>query len=178
MRCNAGAELAFQRIEGVVSTKVGYIHGTKENPTYEQVCSGTTGHAEAVAVDFDASKVTYEALLDLFWDRLGDSALTLNRAGNDVRIGSHFPLATAKSTYQLFAFHGQWRSDHTLFASRCSSQVGTQYRSGIYYLSEEQRKAAEASVATRNARLGRPVVTEVVMSEGTPFYLAEDYHQR
>ena len=81
----AGAELAYQRVPGVVSTKVGYTQGTKQNPTYREVCSGTTGHAEAVAVDFDPSVVSFEALVDLFWERLGKSALTLNQVGNDVR---------------------------------------------------------------------------------------------
>lgn len=79
-----GAELAYQRVVGVVSTKVGYTQGQTEKPTYKQVCSGSTGHAEAVAVDFDPSKVSYKELVDLFWERLGKSALTLNQVGNDV----------------------------------------------------------------------------------------------
>lgn len=82
--CFWGAELAYQRVEGVVSTKVGYTQGSQANPTYQQVCSGSTGHAEAIAVDYDASKVSFGALVDLFWDRLGKSALTLNQVGNDV----------------------------------------------------------------------------------------------
>ena len=77
-----GAELAYQRIEGVVSTKVGYSHGQTENPNYKQVCSGSTGHVEVVAVDFDPKVVSYEKLLDLFWERLGQNALTLNQVGN------------------------------------------------------------------------------------------------
>lgn len=71
-------------MNGVISTKVGYTQGTTERPTYRQVCSGTTGHAEAVAVDFDPSAVSYKELVDLFWERLGKSALTLNQVGNDV----------------------------------------------------------------------------------------------
>lgn len=82
--CFWGAELAYQRVEGVDSTKVGYSHGEMENPTYKQVCSGSTGHAEVVAVDFDPNVVSYKQLVDLFWDRLGQSALTLNQVGNDV----------------------------------------------------------------------------------------------
>lgn len=69
---------------GVVSTKVGYTHGQTEQPTYQQVCSGNTGHAEAVAVDYDPSEVSFEQLVDLFWERLGESALKLNQVGNDV----------------------------------------------------------------------------------------------
>lgn len=80
-----GAELAFQRVEGVISTCVGYTQGKLVNPTYQQVVSDTTGHAEAVAADYDPSKVSYEELVQLFWNRLGKSALTLNQVGNDVR---------------------------------------------------------------------------------------------
>lgn len=134
--CFWGVELAFQRAEGVVSTRVGYTHGQKENPTYREVCSGDTGHTEGVAVDFDPKQTTYENLLDLFWERLGKSALTKNRAGND---------------------------------------VGTQYRSGIYYLNDEQKKAAEESAKAASERFGKPVVTEVLSAEGKPFWLAEEY---
>lgn len=84
-----GAELAFQRVEGVESTKVGYTQGNTEKPTYQQVCSGSTGHVEAVAIDFDPAVVSYSQLVDLFWERLGDSALTLNQVGNDVRLITH-----------------------------------------------------------------------------------------
>lgn len=77
-------ELAYQRVKGVETTKVGYSHGQLENPTYKQVSSGTTGHVEVVAVDYDPTVVSYEELLDLFWERLGRSAMTPNRVGNDV----------------------------------------------------------------------------------------------
>jgi peptide-methionine (S)-S-oxide reductase len=133
--CFWGVELAFQRHPGVVSTRVGYTHGKTENPKYREVCSGKTGHTEAVAVDFDPKVTSYEELLDLFWQRLGRSALTLNQAGND---------------------------------------IGTQYRSGIYYLNEEQRKAAEASAKRVSEKMGKPVVTEVVTVDEHPFYLAEE----
>ncbi|KAI0563045.1 peptide methionine sulfoxide reductase [Gracilaria domingensis] len=78
------APLAVARVKGVISTKVGYTQGTLVNPSYEQVCSGTSGHVEAVAVDYDESVVSYEELLELFWERLGRWALTLNQVGNDV----------------------------------------------------------------------------------------------
>lgn len=137
--CFWGAELAYQRVPGVVSTKVGYTQGQRENPTYREVCSGTTGHAEAVAVDYDPSAVSYEKLVDLFWERLGGSALTLNQVGND---------------------------------------VGTQYRSGVYFLDEDQKAIAEASAKAVSEKLGQAVVVEVVSGEEVPFYLAETYHQR
>lgn len=82
--CFWGAELAFQRVAGVVATRVGYTHGQTEKPTYEQVCSGRTGHAEAVAVDFDPARVSFEQLVEVFWERLGQSAMTPNQVGNDV----------------------------------------------------------------------------------------------
>lgn len=82
--CFWGAELAFQRVAGVVATRVGYTHGHTEKPTYEQVCSGRTGHAEAVAVDFDPAQVSFERLVEVFWARLGQSAVTPNQVGNDV----------------------------------------------------------------------------------------------
>mmetsp|Transcript_6796 Transcript_6796/g.20631 ORF Transcript_6796/g.20631 Transcript_6796/m.20631 type:complete len:366 (+) Transcript_6796:103-1200(+) len=82
--CFWGVELAFQREPGVTKTFVGYAQGETKNPLYEEVCEGETGHTEAVAVYYDPSKVSLERLLMLYWERLGKSALTLNRAGNDV----------------------------------------------------------------------------------------------
>jgi len=81
--CFWGVELAFQREPGVLSTTVGYTQGKVAKPTYRQVCSGETGHTEALYVEYDPSQVSYTRLLELFWTRLGDSALTLNRVGND-----------------------------------------------------------------------------------------------
>lgn len=81
--CFWGAELAFQREPGVLATKVGYTQGEKEEPTYQEVCSGATGHTEAVQVVYDPAEVTYERLLELFWDRLGDNRFLLNQVGND-----------------------------------------------------------------------------------------------
>ncbi len=80
--CFWGVEAAFQNIPGVVSTAVGYCGGTRENPTYQDVCSGTTGHAEVVQIDFDPAVVSYEALLDIFWHT--HDPTTLNRQGPDV----------------------------------------------------------------------------------------------
>jgi peptide-methionine (S)-S-oxide reductase len=137
--CFWGAELAYQRVQGVVSTKVGYTQGTKKEPKYREVCSGQTGHTEAVAIDFDPKVVSYEALVDLFWERLGRSALTKNKVGND---------------------------------------TGTQYRSGIYFLNDGQRAVAEASAKRAAEKLGKETVVEIKAQEGSPFYLAEDYHQQ
>jgi peptide-methionine (S)-S-oxide reductase len=81
--CFWGAELAFQREPGVIATKVGYTQGKKSNPTYEEVCSGTTGHTECVQVMYDPQQVSYERLCQLFWERLGESRYLLNQVGND-----------------------------------------------------------------------------------------------
>lgn len=81
--CFWGGELFYQRVNGVVATKVGYTQGDKLMPTYSEVCSGKTGHTEAIAVDFDPKKVSMEEIMDLFWRRLGSNAFTLNQVGND-----------------------------------------------------------------------------------------------
>lgn len=80
--CFWGVEAAFRQVDGVISTQVGYTGGSIENPTYEQVCSGRTGHAEAVAVEYDPSRVSYEDLLNVFWEN--HDPTTLNRQGPDV----------------------------------------------------------------------------------------------
>lgn len=137
--CFWGAELAYQRVRGVVSTKVGYTQGSKKEPKYREVCSGQTGHTEAVAIDFDPAVVSYKELVDLFWERLGRNALTKNQVGND---------------------------------------VGTQYRSGIYFMNIEQRVIAEESAKRVAKELGKgETVVEILPAEGKPFYLAEEYHQ-
>merc|ERR1712216_701894 len=133
--CFWGLELAFQRVPGVVSTSVGYINGHIKDPTYEQVCSGSTGHAEAVDMQFDPETISYKEILEVFWDQ--HDPTTLNRQGND---------------------------------------VGTQYRSGIYYHTEEQKKIAEASKAAEAERLGRPIATEIM--KASKYYMAEAYHQQ
>jgi len=127
----------FDNLDGVVSTKVGYTGGSKENPTYEEVCSGTTGHAEAVQVVYDSSKVTYEQLLDVFWRNVDPT--TVNRQ----------------------------------FADR-----GTQYRTAIFYHTEEQKRLAEESKKglDTSGRYDRPIVTEIVRAG--KFYEAELYHQK
>ena len=126
--CFWGVEVAFSKAAGVISTKVGYSGGNCENPSYEQVCTGATGHAEVVLVEYDESKTSYNELLDLFF-KIHDPT-TLNRQGPD---------------------------------------VGTQYRSAIYYFSEDQKALA-------SERIKPPIVTEV--AEATEFYPAEDYHQK
>lgn len=133
--CFWGVELAFQRVPGVLDTKVGYTQGRGAQPTYKQVCSGKSGHAEAVRVVFDARQVTYSELLALFW-RVHDPT-TLNRQKND---------------------------------------IGTQYRSGIYFHSETQREQANASRAEQQQLLRKPIVTEILAAKR--FWLAESYHQR
>ncbi|MGI9091750.1 MAG: peptide-methionine (S)-S-oxide reductase MsrA [Gemmatimonadaceae bacterium] len=135
--CFWGVETAFRQIPGVVATAVGYEGGTLDNPSYEDVCSSTTGHAEVVEVEFDPAEVGYNALLDVFWNN--HDPTTLNRQGPD---------------------------------------VGTQYRSAIFYADEEQKELAERSkeLMSQNARFKRPIVTEIVPA--TTFYRAEDYHQQ
>lgn len=129
-------EKPFDVIDGVVSTTSGYTGGTKVNPTYKQVSSGRTGHAESVQVEFDPSKVSYEALLDVFWRNVDP----LDGGGQ--------------------------------FCDR-----GDQYRTSIFYHSDEQKTLAEQSKAKLDdsRKFAKPIVTEVVAAE--TFYPAEDYHQ-
>ena len=135
--CFWGVEAAFQNVKGVVDTKVGYMGGSRQHPTYEEVCTNTTGHAEVVHLRYDPSQVTYEKLLELFW-RIHDPT-TLNRQGPD---------------------------------------VGTQYRSVIFYHSPEQKEAAEAMMhrLQQSGQYQKPMVTEI--KPATTFYPAEEYHQR
>jgi peptide methionine sulfoxide reductase msrA/msrB len=135
--CFWGMQEILRRIPGVVSTRVGYTGGTLANPTYEDLKTGKTGHAEAVEIVFDPSKISYEDLLEKHFFRMHDPTTT-DRQGND---------------------------------------VGSQYRSAIFFHSLEQRRAAER-VKERVARSGkwkRPIVTAIV--EAGPFTLAEDPHQ-
>jgi peptide-methionine (S)-S-oxide reductase len=135
--CFWGVEAAFRQTDGVVSTRVGYAGGTTENPTYGQVCAGRTGHAEAVEVEYDPQKVSYEELLTVFWEN--HDPTTMNRQGPD---------------------------------------VGTQYRSAIFYLSPEQKAAARASKERLQAsgKYRKEIVTEI--TPAPEFYMAEDYHQQ
>ena len=135
--CFWGVEATFRQIEGVVSTMVGYTGGHTEDPTYRGVCSGQTGHTEAVRVEFDPSKVSYEQLLDVFWSC--HNPTTLNRQGPD---------------------------------------VGSQYRSAVFYHSPAQEIAARASKdrLDRSGRFDRPIVTEITPAGA--FFKAEEYHQQ
>ncbi|MFN2606990.1 MAG: peptide-methionine (S)-S-oxide reductase MsrA [Acidimicrobiales bacterium] len=139
MGCFWGAERLFWPLDGVYSTAVGYAGGFTPNPTYEEVCSGRTGHAEVVLVAFDPSAVGYDALLKVFWE--GHDPTSGMRQGND---------------------------------------VGTQYRSAVYWSGDAQRAAAERSrdaFAERLAAAGFGAVTTEVAEAG-PFYYAEAYHQQ
>jgi peptide-methionine (S)-S-oxide reductase len=137
--CYWGAERAFWRVPGVWVTAVGNIAGFTPNPTYEEVCTGRTGHAEAVKVVFEPEKVSYEALLKVFWE-------------------AHDPTQ----------------------GMRQGNDVGTQYRSGIYWTSPAQRAAAEASRTAYQAALkaaGQGTITTEIVA-APDFYLAEDRHQQ
>lgn len=135
--CFWGVEAAFRQLPGVLSTSVGYLGGTMQNPTYRDVCSGRTGHAEVVQVTYDAERITYDDLLTVFWDN--HNPTTLNRQGPD---------------------------------------VGTQYRSAVFYHDDEQKSAAISSKdeRDRSGRFGKPIVTEI--TPATQYYEAEDYHQQ
>jgi peptide-methionine (S)-S-oxide reductase len=137
--CFWGAEQKFWELPGVYVTAVGYSGGPTPNPTYEEVCSGQTGHTEAVLVVYDPKQVSYEKLLKLFWE-------------------SHNPTQ----------------------GMRQGNDVGTQYRSGIYYFNDAQRREAQASKAAYEAALTArglgPITTEILPAP--EFYFAEDYHQQ
>lgn len=135
--CFWGVEAAFHKIEGVASTTVGYAGGSFKDPTYEDVCSGKTGHAEVVQVEYDPSKVSYEELLRVFWN-IHDPT-TLNRQGPD---------------------------------------IGTQYRSAVFFHNPEQEAAAIASKQKLQSsdRYQKSIVTEI--TPASEFYRAEDYHQQ
>jgi peptide-methionine (S)-S-oxide reductase len=137
--CFWGAEKNFWQTPGVVSTAVGYEGGFTPNPTYEEVCSGRTGHAESVRVVFDPAKVSYSDLLRVFWE-------------------SHDPTQ----------------------GMRQGNDIGTQYRSAIFYQSPQQKAEAEASRAAYQQRLtdaGYGEITTEIVPAGE-FYFAEDYHQQ
>ena len=138
--CFWGAERKFWELgDSVYVTAVGYAGGSTPNPTYDEVCSGRTGHNEVVLVVYDPKKISYERLLKTFWE-------------------SHDPTQ----------------------GMRQGNDVGTQYRSGIYVFTPEQRAAAEASKDAYNKALAAqrmgPITTEIV--DAPPFYFAEDYHQQ
>ena len=135
--CFWGVEAMFSHIEGVTATQVGYAGGETKDPTYEKVCTGDTGHAEAVEVEFDPAQVSYESLLEAFWNC--HDPTTLNRQGPD---------------------------------------VGSQYRSAIFYHDREQETAARKSkqaLDDSGPHMG-DIVTEIQAAQ--EFYRAEDYHQQ
>lgn len=135
--CFWGVEATFRKVPGVFATAVGYMGGALDNPTYEDVCSGRTNHAEVVKVVYDPRRVPYEELLGIFWEN--HDPTTLNRQGPD---------------------------------------MGTQYRSAVFYHDETQAEIARAVLKKLEAsgRFRRPIVTEI--SPATTFWMAEDYHQQ
>ncbi|MGH9340805.1 MAG: peptide-methionine (S)-S-oxide reductase MsrA [Acidobacteriota bacterium] len=133
--CFWGIEAAFSEVQGVTSTAVGYEGGRLENPTYQDVCTDKTGHAEVVELEYDLERVSFDELLNLFW-KIHDPT-SLNRQGPD---------------------------------------VGTQYRSAIFFHTPEQETAARASREKAQKNFNRPIVTEIVPA--AQFYQAEEYHQK
>jgi peptide-methionine (S)-S-oxide reductase len=135
--CFWGVEAAFRQTKGVTSTAVGYMGGGLRDPTYEDVCTDKTGHAEVVEVEFDPAQISYKDLLTVFWD--SHDPTTLNRQGPD---------------------------------------VGTQYRSAIFFHTPEQEATAKASkeALAKSGRFKRPIVTEIVPA--SDFWKAEEYHQQ
>ena len=132
--CFWGVEARFSAIKGVLGTRVGYTGGRTAEPSYAQVCSGRTGHAEAVLVEFDPKQVTYDELLEVFFSC--HDPTQRNRQGWD---------------------------------------IGTQYRSAIFYQTPLQKEQAERQLAHVAQSLARPIATEI--TQATNFYEAEDYHQ-
>ncbi len=134
--CFWGVEYNFSKVKGVKDVVSGYSGGKTQNPTYEQVCSNSTDHAEVVLIDYDANVVSYDTLLNVFWEK--HDPTTLNRQGPD---------------------------------------VGTQYRSAIFYFTEVQKEIARKSLEYRQNKLGdRKIVTEI--TEAKEFWKAEEYHQK
>ena len=135
--CFWGVEESFRQLPGVTETEVGYLGGHTNDPSYKDVCTDETGHAEVVQVTYDPAKISYEQLLDVFWS--AHDPTTLNRQGPD---------------------------------------VGTQYRSAIFFHSPEQERVAHASKekAQASGKFRRPIVTEI--TPASMFYRAEEYHQK
>ena len=134
--CFWGVEYNFNKVEGVNEAISGYSGGKVDNPTYEQVCTNTTDHAEVVLVDYDSDVVTYDKLLQVFWEK--HDPTTLNRQGPD---------------------------------------IGTQYRSAIFYFDDEQKNSATKSLQERQSTIGSgKIVTEI--TKASDFWKAEEYHQK
>ena len=132
--CFWGVEEVFRTTNGIIDTKVGYSGGHKTNPTYEEVCTGNTDHAEVVKVEYDESIITYDQILNIFFEN--HNPTQLNRQGPD---------------------------------------VGTQYRSSIFYLNDIQKSQAEQKINSLQENFNNNIVTEI--KKATKFYLAEEYHQ-
>ena len=137
--CFWHVEEIFSKTNGITSTAVGYTGGNKENPTYEDVCTDLTGHAEAVQVEYDPEKISYSELVKIFFEN--HNPTTLNRQGPD---------------------------------------IGTQYRSGIFYHDDDQKNTASDMIETLNPlakeKFGTDIVTKVLPA--SKFYMAEEYHQK
>lgn len=133
--CFWGVETAFRQIKGVVSTQVGYTGGKMENPSYEDVCTDETGHAEAVEVTFDPKRVSYERLLEVFWSN--HNPTQGNRQGPD---------------------------------------IGTQYRSAVFYHNAKQKEIAVKSLKEQQKKYDKKITTEIKPAE--KFFKAEEYHQQ
>ena len=132
--CFWGVEEVFRTTNGIIDTKVGYSGGHKTNPTYEEVCTGNTDHAEVVKVEYDESIITYDQILNIFFEN--HNPTQLNRQGPD---------------------------------------IGTQYRSSIFYLNDIQKSQAEQKINSLQENFNNNIVTEI--KKATEFYLAEEYHQ-
>ena len=133
--CFWGVEYNFSKVKGVNKVLSGYSGGKTDNPTYEQVCSNTTEHAEVVLIDYDSNLVSYDTLLNVFWEK--HDPTTLNRQGPD---------------------------------------IGTQYRSAIFYFTEAQKDIAKKSLEYKQNILGETKITTEI-TEARDFWLAEEYHQ-
>lgn len=132
--CFWGVEEYMSRLDGIVDTEVGYANGTKENPTYKEVCTGTTGHVETTYIKYDENVISLETLLNRFW-KIIDPTL-LNRQGGD---------------------------------------IGNQYRTGIYYIDENDLPIINKTLEEQKLKYDNPIVTEIM--ELKSFYDAEEYHQ-
>jgi methionine-S-sulfoxide reductase len=132
--CFWGVQAAYDKLGGIIDTVAGYSGGHTRNPSYKDVCSDETGHAETVLVTFDPKKISYDKLLEVFWS-IHDPT-TKNRQGPD---------------------------------------IGSQYRSAIFYFSDAQKRAAEKSMLEEQKKLSKPIATEI--AEAGQFYPAEGYHQ-
>lgn len=143
-------EAQYLMVKGVKKVTSGYAGGHKDNPTYEEVCEGDTGHAEVIKIDFDPAVVSYKEIIDLFWD-------------------AHDPTSVTKEDMYK---HGKFLPKGTAYQG---NDYGSQYRSAIYTTSDEQMKVALASKEAAQKNFKDPIATEIAPLK--KFYAAEDYHQ-